>query len=326
MGLIYPNMNQRYFVTGGAGFIGSHIVDHLMDRGDDVVVYDNFCTGQELFIKHHFNNSHFKLIKGDVLDFKALKGAMGGSDFVFHIAGHADVKGGYKDHAIDLEQNFMATRNVLEAMRQLDIKNIAFSSTSSVYGDATVHPTLESYLFKPTSLYGAAKANSENYIYTYAHYYDWNAYIFRFVSWIGERYTHGCIFDFMKRLKTDPSHLHILSDGTPKKSSLYVKDGVSAIFTIIEKSSEKINIYNLGHEETIIIKNIADIVCDELGLKKVHYTFEGGEKGWMGDNKFVHLGIDKLKRLGWKPTVAIEDGIRRTVRYLKGSPFLLDAR
>src|SRR3989338_7198227 len=265
---------MKVFVTGGAGFIGSHIVDHLIARGDDVVIYDNFCTGQELFIKNHFGHPHFSLIKGDILDFKALKGTMEGADFVFHIAGHADVKGGYTEHNIDCEQNFQTTRNVLEAMHQLDIKNIAFSSTSSVYGDATVHPTPEDYPFEPTSLYGAAKANSENYIYTYSHYYGWNAYIFRFVSWIGERYTHGCIFDFMKKLKADSSHLHMLSDGTPKKSSLYVKDGVSAIFTIIEKASEKINIYNLGHEETTVIKNIADIVCDELGLKKVQYTFE----------------------------------------------------
>src|SRR3989339_364283 len=316
---------MKIFVTGGAGFIGSHIVDYLIGRGDDVVIYDNFCTGQEIFIKHHFDNQRFTLIKDDVLNFNALKKAMKDSDFVFHIAGHADVRGGYTDHDIDLKQNFMATQNVLEAMHQLNIKNIAFSSTSSVYGDAILHPTPESYPFEPTSLYGAAKANSENYIYTYAHYYDWNAYIFRFVSWIGERYTHGCIFDFMKKLKADSSHLYMLSDGTPKKSSLYVKDGVNAIFTIIEKSSEKINIYNLGHEEVTTIKNIADIVCDELGLKKVQYTFEGGDKGWMGDNKFVHLSIDKLKQLGWEPTVNIEEGIRRTVRYLKESSFLLNA-
>ncbi len=317
---------MKVLITGGAGFIGSHIVDHLIERGDDVIVYDNFCTGQEVFIKHHFDNPNFTLIKEDVLNFNALKKAMEGTEFVFHIAGHADVKGGYTNHNIDIEQNFQATRNVLEAMHQLKIKNIAFSSTSSVYGDATIHPTPENYPFEPTSLYGAAKANSENYIYTYAHYYNWNAYVFRFVSWIGERYTHGCIFDFMKKLKKDPTHLHMLSDGTPKKSSLYVKDGVNAIFTIIEKSPEKINIYNLGHEEITTVKGIADIVCDELGLKNVEYSFEGGEEGWIGDNKFVHLSIEKLKELGWKTTLSIEEGIRKTVRYLKENESLLNAR
>ncbi len=317
---------MKSFVTGGAGFIGSNIVDYLIARGDDVVVYDNMSTGQEVFIKHHFDNHRFKLIKNDVLDFYELKKAMVGSDFVFHIAGHADVKGGYTNHEIDCQQNFEATRQVLEAMYQVGIKNIAFSSTSSVYGDANVHPTPEGFPFEPTSLYGAAKANSETFIRAYASYYGWNAYIFRFVSWIGERYTHGCIFDFMKKLRNDPTKLHMLSDGTPKKSSLYVKDGVSAIFTIIEKSAEKINTYNLGHEEITTIRSIADIVCDELGLKNVQYTFEGGDKGWMGDNKFVHLDITKLKQLGWKPTVSIEEGIRRTVRYLKNSPFLLDSR
>lgn len=319
-------MRKKYFITGGAGFIGSHIVDYLIGRGDEVVVYDNFCTGQEVFIKHHFGNPQFTLIKGDVLNFAALKKAMGGSEFVFHVAGHADVKGGYTNHNIDFEQNFQATRNVLEVMHQLKINNIAFSSSSSVYGDATVHPTPENYPFEPTSLYGAAKANSENYIYTYAHYYNWNAYVFRFVSWIGERYTHGCIFDFMKKLKKDPAHLHMFSNGTPKKSSLYVKDGVNAIFTIIEKSHEKINIYNLGHEEITTVKDIADIVCDELGIKDVKFTFEGGEKGWIGDNKFVHLSIEKLKKMGFNTSLSIEEGIRRTVRYLKENNYLLNER
>ena len=312
---------MKVMVTGGAGFIGSHIVDELIKQGNEVVVYDNFSTGRELFIKHHLNNKNFKLVKGDVLDQKLLTNSMRDIDFVFHLSAHADVRSGFDDHEIDHRQNLETTRNILEAMYKNKVTKIAFPSTSSVYGDATVHPTPEESLLLPTSLYGATKAACEAYISAYASYYDWKAYIFRFVSWTGERYTHGIVYDLLKKLKDNPNEIELLSDGTPKKSSLYVKDGVSAIFTILEKANAQVNIFNIGHTEVLTIDKIVDIILDELKVKpKKKYL--GGERGWKGDNNFVLLSAEKLKKLGWEPKYSIVDGIRKTVRYLQENPQL----
>ncbi|OGY21687.1 MAG: hypothetical protein A2126_01760 [Candidatus Woykebacteria bacterium GWB1_45_5] len=313
---------MKYLVTGGAGFIGSHVADELIKRGGQVVVYDNFSTGKELFVQHHQENPNFKLVQGDVLDKDLLNKSLREVDFVFHFAAHADVRSGFENHEIDHVQNLEATQNVLETMLKNGIKNIAFPSTSSVYGDATVHPTPEDSPFQPTSLYGATKAAAESYIHTYAGYYDWKAYIFRFVSWIGERYTHGIIYDLMKKLKENPKQLELLSDGTPKKSSLYVKDGIDAIFTIIEKAKEQINIYNLGHTEILTVDQTVNIILDELEVK-LEKKYLGGKIGWKGDNYFVHLSTGKLDKFGWQPKTSIEEGIRKTIRYLKENPQLL---
>lgn len=307
---------MKAFVTGGAGFIGSHIVDKLIEQGNQVVVYDNFSTGKEIFINHHLKNSKFKLIKADCLDLNFLQKAMAGSDFVFHMAAHADVRGGFVDHFIDHEQNLESTHNILESMYKNNIRNLAFASTSSVYGDAKIHPTPEEYPFIPTSLYGATKASCETYISSYASYYDWKAYIFRFVSWTGERYTHGIVYDLLKKVKENKESVELLSDGTPKKSSLYVKDGISAIFTIINKAKETLNVFNIGHTEVLTIDQIVDVIFDESGVKpKKNYL--GGERGWKGDNNFVLLSAEKLQKLGWKPSYSIEEGLRASVRYLK---------
>src|SRR3989344_5087572 len=239
---------MKTFVTGGAGFVGSHIVD----------------------LK--------KLIK-----------EMKGSDMVFHFAAHADVRSGFINHQIDFEQNLLGTINVLEAMYKNNIKKIAFPSTSSVYGDATIIPTPENYPFSPTSLYGSSKAAAETYISTFCEYYDMTAYIFRFVSWVGERYTHGLVFDFLNKLEKDPVTLHILGDCRQKKSYLYVKDGVDAIFTIIEKAKDRVNIYNLGNDEIINVADSAKVIIDEAKYKNVKFVYEGGDKGWIGDSNYVFL-------------------------------------
>lgn len=317
---------MKAFVTGGAGFIGSHIVDRLIERGDDVIVYDNMSTGIEDFIKPHFENPKFKFVQGDILDTEKLKAEMQGVDFVFHFAAHADVRSGFIDHKIDLEQNLLGTINILEAMRGNNVKKIAFASTSSVYGDATVIPTPENYPFFPTSLYGSSKASAETYIATFCEYYDMTAYIFRFVSWVGERYTHGLVFDFLNKLEKDPTTLHILGDGTQKKSYLYVKDGVDAIFTIIEKAKEKINVFNLGNDEIINVVDSAKVIVDEAGYKDVKFTFEGGDKGWIGDNKYVLLDTKKLQSLGWKASKKTREGLRITTRYLLDNPEVVEKR
>lgn len=315
--------DMRYFITGGAGFIGSHIVDYLLKKKNKVVVYDNFSKGRKLFIEHHLQNKNFSLIKGDLKKLALLKKAMNGSDFVFHLAAHADVKSGYLDHSIDHKENLEVTQNVLEAMLTNKVKKIAFASTSSVYGDPEKHPTPEDYPLLPTSLYGATKAASEQYISTYSSYYDMNSYVFRFVSWVGERYTHGIIFDVLKKLKKNKSSIELFSDGSPRKSSLYVKDGIRAIFTVIDKSKEKDSVFNIGHDKALRVNQIVDIVLKAADKKNIKKKWLGKKSNWKGDNEFVLLSTTKLKKLGWKPKTPIDVGIKKTVDYLLAHQELL---
>lgn len=314
---------MRYLVTGGAGFIGSHIVDKLIELGHKVRVYDNFSTGKKLFIQTHLKNPNFELIKADLSNIKKLNKAMQSIDFVFHLAAHADVKSGIKDHFIDHRQNLEMSQNVLEAMVKQKVKKIAFSSTSSVYGDATIHPTPEDYPFKPTSLYGATKAACENYIQSYASYYDFKAYIFRLVSFLGPRYTHGIIIDVLKKLRQNSKSIELFSDGSPKKSSLAVSDGIEAMLQIINRSQDKINIYNIGHSKIMKISEIVDSILQSLDKTSVKKKWLGKKSSWKGDNEFVLLSIDKLKKIGWEPKKTIKQAIAETVNYLQNNPSLL---
>jgi UDP-glucose 4-epimerase len=316
----------KAFVTGGAGFIGSHIVDRLVKDGAEVTVYDNFCTGQEEFIAHHKDNPKVHVIRADVLDLDTLTNAMAGHDFVFHLQANADVRGGMKNTRVDLEQNTIATWNVCEAMRINGVKRIMFSSTAVIYGEPQVFPTPENYMPLQTALYGASKLAGEGIIESYCEYFAITCYIFRFVSWVGERYTHGVIFDFMKKLKTNPYELEILGNGKQRKSYLDVVDGVNGIFYAITHAKEQKNIFNLGHDEIMNVLDLADILTKELGIHNAQYKMTGGERGWLGDAPFVHLDTSKLKALGWKPQVTIEQGIRNTVRYLKAHPQLFEKR
>lgn len=317
---------MKYLVTGGAGFIGSHIVDELLKKGNKVIVYDNFSTGKQLFIKHNLKNKSFKLIKGDVLDNKKISQVMRNVDFIIHLAAHADVKLGFINHDIDHVQNLETTRSVLEAMKRNNIKKIAFASSSSVYGDARIHPTPEIYPLEPTSLYGATKAACESYIQAYANYYNWQIFIFRLVSFIGERYTHGIIYDILKKVKRNPNQLELLSDGTPKKSSIAVSDGIEAIFKIIEKSREKVSVYNIGHDEVLTVAEIVDTILQTINLTDIKRIWLGRKSNWKGDNEFVLLSTNKLKRLGWKPKLSIKEAIHQSVTYLQNNPqFLLNA-
>jgi UDP-glucose 4-epimerase len=317
---------MKFFVTGGAGFIGSHIVDRLLQEGHEVTVYDNLCTGKILFIQHNMDNYHFTLFRGDVLDAEALINAMKGHDFVFHLQANADVRGGITKTKVDLEQNTLATWNVLEAMRINNIKQIAFSSSATVYGEPEQFPTPENCPLIQTSLYGASKLAGEAMIQAYCEYYEMQCFIFRFVSWIGERYTHGVIFDFVKKLKENPKELEVLGDGNQKKSYLYVGDGVEGIFFAIQNFKSQKNIFNLGHTEFMNVLKLADIICEEMGLKNVQYRCTGGVRGWKGDSPLVHLDITKLQTLGWQPKTSIEEGIRKTVRYLLQHPEALNRK
>jgi UDP-glucose 4-epimerase len=317
---------NRAFITGGAGFIGSHIVDKLVQDGVAVTVYDNFSTGQEEFLSQHAGNNEVKVVRADVLDSKALAKEMAGCDFVFHLQANADVRGGIQQTRVDLEQNTIATWNVLEAMRSNEVRRIAFASSATVYGEPDVFPTPESYAPLQTSLYGASKLAGEAMIQAYSEYFGITCYIFRFVSWIGERYTHGVIFDFVKKLGANHNVLEILGDGKQRKSYLDVIDGIDGIFHAIGYAKERKNIFNLGHDEFMNVLQLADIVVEELGLKGIRYRTTGGERGWLGDSPFVHLDTTRLKALGWYPQISIEQGVRNTVRYLQAQPHLLAIR
>lgn len=317
---------MHYFVTGGAGFIGSNMVDRLLEEGNHVTVYDNFSTGRREFLRRAEDNKNFKLVEGDTLDFEKLRGAMVGSEFVFHFAANADVRMGTEHPRKDLEQNTIATFNVLEAMRMNGIERIAFSSTGSVYGEAVTIPTPEDAEFPiQTSLYAASKLAGEGMIAAYCEGFDMTAYIFRFVSLLGERYTHGHVFDFVKKLKENPERLYILGNGHQKKSYLYIQDCIDAILTAIEKSGDKVNIFNLGTDEYCEVNDSATWISRKLGLSP-NFEYAGGERGWIGDNPFIYLDTVKIRALGWKPRYSIQDGIMKTVEYLQSNQWVLETR
>jgi UDP-glucose 4-epimerase len=311
-------------VTGGAGFIGSHIVDELLSRGARVIVYDNFTTGRRDFLPAEHPN--LQIVKGNVLDTAALQAAMEGCEFVFHIQANADVRGGKDKPKVDLEQNTIATWSALEAARMQKVKGFAFASSSAIYGEPDVFPTPESYASTQTSLYGASKLAGEAMIQAYSEYYDIRSFSFRFVSWMGERYTHGIVFDVLKKLRQNSKQLPLFGDGSQKKSYLYVKDGVSGIMAAIEKSENLKNVYNLGHDNFLTVVEVVRVILDELKMPDVKLEFAGGKRGWVGDSPLVHLDTSLIKSLGWRPATAIEESIRRTVRYLVANPALLEAR
>ena len=318
---------MRFFITGGAGFIGSNMVDRLLaEPENEVVVYDNFSTGRREFLEDALKNPRFTLIEGDNLDEKKLRESMKGCDFVFHFAANADVRMGLEHPGKDLEQNTIATFNVLEAMRANGIKKIGFSSTGSVYGEAEVIPTPENAPFPiQTSLYGTSKLACEGLLASYAEGFGFKVYIFRFVSILGERYTHGHVFDFCRKLKEDPTKLHILGNGHQRKSYLYVKDCMEAILTVVRNADEKVNIYNLGTDEYCEVNDSVRWISKKLGVDPV-LSYEGGERGWIGDNPFIYLDTRKVRSLGWTPKATIEEGVIKTVEYLMNNQWVFEAR
>ena len=316
---------MKAFITGGAGFIGSTLGDRLLARGDEVVAYDNFSTGYREFLKDALPNPRFKLVEGDVLDSGAMSAAMRGSDFVFHLAANADVRFGTDHPEKDLQQNTVATFRVLEAMRATGVKRIAFSSTGSIYGEPTVFPTPEEAPFPvQTSLYGASKLACEGMISAYCEGFGFSAWIFRFVSILGERYTHGHVFDFFQRLQADPRTLHVLGNGGQRKSYLYVQDCIDAIFTALERSPGKAAVFNLGTDEYCTVNDSIGWITKALGISP-GLTYAGGTRGWIGDSPFIFLDCARIRGLGWAPKLSIQQGIIRTLDYLRANPWLFDA-
>ena len=317
---------MRAFVTGGAGFIGSSLVDRLLADGHSVVAYDNFSTGREQFLARALARATFRLVRGDTRDVGALVDGMAGADMVFHLAANADVRFGTHHPRKDLEQNTIATFNVLEAMRTSGVRQIAFASTGSVYGEATVIPTPEHAPFPvQTSLYGASKLAGEALIQAYSEGYGFRVWIFRFVSILGERYTHGHVFDFYSSIRRDPSRLRVLGDGKQKKSYLYVQDCLDAVLLATERSTDRMNVFNLGTEEFCEVNDSIRWITEHLGVSPaLEYT--GGDRGWIGDNPFIFLDTTRIRALGWKPRLTIRDGILRTLDYLERHPDLIEAQ
>ena len=326
---------QHAFVTGAAGFIGSNLVDRLLADGVRVTGWDNLSTGQPRFLQGATAHPQFRLLRGDNLDLTALTAAMKGADFVFHLAANADIRDGWKHPAKDLQQNTVATFNVLEAMRANSVRRIAFSSTGSVYGEALVTPetpTPEDDSFPiQTSLYGASKTAGEGLISAYAEGAQIDeAYVFRFVSILGERYTHGHVFDFYQQLIAHPDHLRVLGNGTQRKSYLYVQDCIDAMLHVTRaatarEAKHRTQIYNLGTPEFVQVNDSIRFICAALGLKpRLDYT--GGDRGWVGDNPFIFLDTKKIQATGWRPKLTIEQGIIRTLRWLEANRWVYETR
>jgi len=317
---------MRCFVTGGAGFVGSVLVDRLLAEGHQVTAYDNFSTGQRPFLAEAERQTGFRLVEGDVLDAPRLQSAMAGHDLVFHLAANADVRSGLEEPRRDLQQNTVATFHVLEAMRATGARRIAFASTGSVYGEPEVFPTPETCPFPTqTSLYGASKLAGEGLIAAYCAGFGFQGVAFRFVSILGERYTHGHVFDFYKKLRADPRRIEVLGDGRQRKSYLHVQDCVDAVLLAMARAGDGFEVFNLGTDGYCTVDESLGWICDHLGLSPER-RYTGGVRGWVGDSPFILLDTAKIRGLGWTPRVGIRDGVIRTLEYLRANPWVLERR
>jgi UDP-glucose 4-epimerase len=317
---------MRVFVTGAAGFIGSNLVDRLLEEEHLVIGYDNLSTGRQQFLADALNHRNFKFVEGDVLDAATLNESARGAEIVFHMAANADVRFGTEHPRKDLEQNTIATFNVLEAMRANSIETIAFASTGSVYGETDVIPTPEDVPFPvQTSLYGASKLAGEGLVAAYVEGFGMRGHIFRFVSILGERYTHGHVFDFVHQLAKNREALHILGNGLQRKSYLYVQDCVEAMLTVVAKAEAQLNIFNLGTDEYCQVKESAAWIAARLGLDP-SFSFGGGDRGWIGDVPFIFLDTCRVRALGWRPKLSIRESVERTVDWLKANEWVFSQR
>jgi UDP-glucose 4-epimerase len=306
---------MRAFVTGGAGFIGSHLVDKLLKRGNFVTSYDNLSSGNKEFFKQHENNDNFRFIESDLLDINNVSKAIKNHDVVFHIAANPFVRLGETQTRLDLDQGPVATYNILESMRQNKIKKIVFSSSSVVYAETpniaipeTYGPTL------PISLYGAGKLAAEGLISAFCGTFDFQAWIYRFANIVGIRGTHGVIVDFIDKLKKNPKELEILGDGRQQKPYLHVHDVIDGILFGFENSNDKLNLFNLGCDSNTTVTRIAEMVVEEMNLKDVEFKYTGGKRGWAGDVPRFQLEISKINKLGWKESSTSDEAVRKAIR------------
>jgi len=306
---------KKALVTGGLGFIGSHLVDRLLDDGWHVVVLDNLLTGRRSNLSHHKGDPALRLVEGDIRKPQTVKNASRGCDAVFHLAAHALMRVSLTDHRADLDHNIGGTLNVLDSMVANAVPDFVFASTSALYGEAQVTPTPETYAGVQTSLYGAAKLAGEGYASAFSEFSPIKVWAYRFGTVLGARCRRGAIWDFAHKLLEDPTSLEILGDGRQSKDYMSVRDCVDGIMRGYEKSSKKVNIFNLGLQEQTTVDELASMVIAEMGLKKVRRIYTGGSRGWVGDNPVVYLSTEKIRSLGWRPKTSPSDAIRETARW-----------
>jgi len=302
-------------VTGGAGFIGSHLVDRLLADGWSVTVIDNMTCGHRSNLQQHEGNRKLEIYEADIRDADASQKLLRGCDTVFHMAAHANIRTSLEDHKADLENNLIGTMNMLEGMIANGVHELVFASTSALYGEAGTRPTPEDYAGIQTSLYGASKLACEAYAQAYTQFAPLKFWAFRFPNVVGERCRRGIIWDFVHKLRENHRDLEILGDGKQSKEYLYVKDCVDGMIVGYQNASDSINIFNLGTDEQTIVDRVADLVIEEMKLKNVRRRYTGGPRGWIGDSPVVELSLDRIEKLGWKPQIASEEAIRRTIRW-----------
>jgi len=312
-------MSRRALVTGGAGFIGSHLVDRLLADGWSVTVIDNMTCGHRSNLQQHKGNERLKIYEADIRDPDVLQKLLKSFETVFHMAAHADMRASLEDHRADLNNNVIGTLNILEGMARNSVHDLVFASTSALYGEVEVRPTPEDYSPIQTSVYGASKLACEAYAEAYTQFAPIKFWAFRFANVVGERCRRGVIWDFVHKLQKNPKELEILGDGKQSKEYLYVKDCLEAMIAGYEKASEEVNIFNLGTDEQTLVDRVADLVIEEMGLENVRRRYTGGPRGWIGDNPIVELSTNRIKKLGWKPRLSSEEAIRRTIRWTLGS-------
>jgi UDP-glucose 4-epimerase len=303
--------NRKILVTGGAGFIGSHLIDRLVE-GNKIIILDNLSTGKTKNIEKHLKKSNVEFHHADILE-DDISGFFRGVDCVFHLAANSRVRTDADSFNEQVDQNLTATRNVMEEARKNGVKSVCFASTSTVYGEASIIPTPESYgPLKPISFYAASKLASEALLSGYSHYFGINCLVLRLANVIGGG-CHGIVPDFVDKLRKNRSELEILGDGMQKKSYIYIDDCIDAMLLLMERCSKPFDVFNVGSEDDIIVKRIAEIVSQEMGMKpKLRYT--GGSRGWEGDITSMNLSIDKAKKLGWGPKYGSEEAVRKTVK------------
>ncbi|HUI00957.1 MAG TPA: NAD-dependent epimerase/dehydratase family protein [Nitrososphaerales archaeon] len=309
---------MRALVTGGLGFIGSHLVDRLLEDGWQVTVLDNLLTGRRSNLAQQKRNPRLKVVEGDVRNLATVSRSSKGCDAVFHLAAHALMRVSVRDHRADLENNIVGTLNVLESMQANEVDDFLFASTSALYGEAAVVPTPETYSGTQTSLYGAAKLAGEGYAAAFAEFSPIRVWAYRFGTVLGERCRRGAIWDFTHKLLKDPSHLEILGNGRQRKDYMSVSDCVDGILLGYRKAAGRVNVFNLGLQEQTTVDELASIVIQEMRLKEVKRTYTGGARGWVGDNPVVYLDTTKIRSLGWTPKTSPSDAIRMTARWTLG--------